>query len=251
MAPTPLPQPQFGFKYAVIFGFDFLVEGRSESFGFLPVNWSRKTSQSRNTSVASHSSNPRRSSLNEVARPHHFIPLQTPEAFRNAGSRGCFWFARLLRWFGQAVHCHLVRSHSAFAIVANGFDRTSFIAALTPIPYIGPALAAATAPEMAALALSYASAAGGFDVPPGRAPTLTAIHPNEMVLPAEHADTVRRLGRTGGGGGMGGGQNNFNQTLNIQSLDPSSLGDILSRNPSIVAGVVAQWIRGGGQPYTG
>jgi hypothetical protein len=32
-------------------------------------------------------------------------------------------FAALL-W--QAVHCHLVRSHSAFAIVADGFDRTSF-----------------------------------------------------------------------------------------------------------------------------
>jgi hypothetical protein len=28
--------------------------------------------------------------------------------------------------FGQAVHCHLVRSHSAFAIVADGFNRTSF-----------------------------------------------------------------------------------------------------------------------------
>jgi hypothetical protein len=26
----------------------------------------------------------------------------------------------------QAVHCLLVRSHSAFAIVADGFDRTSF-----------------------------------------------------------------------------------------------------------------------------
>jgi len=37
---------------------------------------------------------------NEVARPHLFIPLQTPEAFRNAGSRKCFWFARSLRWFG-------------------------------------------------------------------------------------------------------------------------------------------------------
>src|SRR5260370_24489146 len=32
-------------------------------------------------------------------------------------------FAALL-W--QAVHCHLVRSPSAFAIVADGFDRTSF-----------------------------------------------------------------------------------------------------------------------------
>src|SRR5260370_37508043 len=25
----------------------------------------------------------------------------------------------------QAVHCHLVRSHSGFAIIADGFDRTS------------------------------------------------------------------------------------------------------------------------------
>jgi hypothetical protein len=34
---------------------------------------------------------------NEVARPHHFMPLQTPEAFRDAGSRVCSWSARSLR----------------------------------------------------------------------------------------------------------------------------------------------------------
>src|SRR3982074_1112018 len=31
----------------------------------------------------------------------------------------------------QAVHCHLVRSHSAFAIVADCFNRTSFHGFLT------------------------------------------------------------------------------------------------------------------------
>jgi hypothetical protein len=42
------------------------------------------------------------------------------------------WLARVLlvrpfaALIGQAVHCHLVRSHSAFAIVADGFNRTSF-----------------------------------------------------------------------------------------------------------------------------
>ena len=51
--------------------------------------------------------------------------LPTVEAFPSPGSPGC-WFARSLRWFGQAVHSHLIRSHSAFAIVADGFDRTSF-----------------------------------------------------------------------------------------------------------------------------
>ena len=50
----------------------------------------------------------------------------------NAGSVPERWLARVLlvRPFAalvwQAVHCHLVRSHSAFAIVADGFDRTSF-----------------------------------------------------------------------------------------------------------------------------
>src|SRR5271168_940674 len=92
---------------------------------FLPVNWSRKRAGSEYVRRFPQFK-PKALIRNEVARPHHFIPLQTPEAFRNAGSRGCFWFARLLRWFGQAVHCHLVRSHSAFAIVADGFDRTSF-----------------------------------------------------------------------------------------------------------------------------
>src|SRR5271165_570424 len=99
---------------------------RSESFGlFLLVNWSRERAGSEYVRRFPQFK-PKALICNEVARPHHFIPLQTPEAFRNAGSRGCFWFARLLRWFGQAVHCHLVRSHSAFAIVADGFDRTSF-----------------------------------------------------------------------------------------------------------------------------
>lgn len=133
-----------------------------------------------------------------------------------------------------------------------GLAAANTIAALTPIPYIGPALAAATAPEMFALALSYSSAAGGMDVPAGRAGPLTQLHPSEMVLPAEHADTVRRLGQTGGArGGGGGAQGNFNQTLNIQSLDPSRLGDILSRNMDLVGGAVARWARGGAQIYTG
>src|SRR5258708_8539236 len=41
-------------------------------------------------------------------------------------SRACFWFARFAALVWQATHCHLVRSHSAFAVVTDGFDRTSF-----------------------------------------------------------------------------------------------------------------------------
>src|SRR5258708_36017734 len=41
-------------------------------------------------------------------------------------SRACFWFARFAALVWQATHCHLVRSHSAFAVVTDGFDRRSF-----------------------------------------------------------------------------------------------------------------------------
>src|ERR1700731_360569 len=72
-----------------------------ESFGlFLPVNWSRKRAGS-GYARRFPQFKPKALIRNEVARPHNFIPLQTPEAFRNAGSRGCFWFARSLRWFGR------------------------------------------------------------------------------------------------------------------------------------------------------
>ena len=66
---------------------------------FLPVNWSRKRAGSEYARPFPQLK-PKALIRNEVARPHRFIPLQTPEAFRNAGSRGCFWFARSPRWFG-------------------------------------------------------------------------------------------------------------------------------------------------------
>lgn len=34
--------------------------------------------------------------------------LPTFEAFRNAGSCGCFWFARSLRWFGRQFIAELI-----------------------------------------------------------------------------------------------------------------------------------------------
>ena len=96
------------------------------SFGlFLPVNWSRKRARS------------------EYARP---FPQLKPKALilkrsrqttllhsaLNAGSVPERWLARVLLvrpfaalvWLGSFIV--MVRSHSAFAIVADGFDRTSF-----------------------------------------------------------------------------------------------------------------------------
>ena len=47
---------------------------------------------------------------------------------------------------------------------------------------------------------SVPSAEGGWDIPAG-ATGMMKYHEREMMLPAQHADTIRRLGETGGGGG--------------------------------------------------
>lgn len=72
------------------------------------------------------------------------------------------------------------------------------------IPYVGPilaiaAMAAIFAAVMAMKGKSGASAEGGYDIPSGINP-LTQLHEKEMVLPAEHAETIRSLAGGGGGG---------------------------------------------------
>ncbi len=76
-------------------------------------------------------------------------------------------------------------------------------AALSGIPYVGPALAAASAPAamatVAGVAGSVASSAGGaWQIPADR---LNFVHRNETILPADKAAGLDRLISAGGGGG--------------------------------------------------
>ena len=87
----------------------------------------------------------------------------------------------------------------------------------------------------------YAMAQGGVDVPPGVSP-MTQLHPREMVLPANLAENVRNMS-----GGGGGGTSNSTTNMHIQSLDPSKLADIVSRNPDIFGKAAAQHRRNGGR----
>lgn len=102
---------------------------------------------------------------------------------------------------------------------ANAVQAASGAAASqSHIPIVGPMLAmAAMAAMMAAVnglmggmggggsstttTTRIPSAAGGWDIPAGINP-LTQLHENEMVLPAEHAQTIRDM--AGGGGNSGG-----------------------------------------------
>ncbi|MDO5686741.1 MAG: tape measure protein [Neisseria sp.] len=89
--------------------------------------------------------------------------------------------------------------------------------AMAGIPYVGPIVAVgAAAAAMAAVmglmrgisggggsststtSTRLPSAAGGWDIPAGLNP-ITQLHENEMVLPSEHADTIRNMGNNGSG----------------------------------------------------
>lgn len=96
-------------------------------------------------------------------------------------------------------------------------------ASVASIPYVGPILAlAALATVMAAVGGASGkvpSAARGFDIPTGMNP-MTQLHQEEMVLPAEIANTIRGLVGGGGavsGGGGGGGGGGFGG-LNVHPL---------------------------------
>lgn len=84
-------------------------------------------------------------------------------------------------------------------------------AAISSIPVVGPVLAPAAAAAafagVVAIGKNIASASGGYDIPAGVNP-LTQLHEQEMVLPKEHANTIRNLKEGGGSGGNTINQNN-------------------------------------------
>ena len=99
--------------------------------------------------------------------------------------------------------------------------------AIAAIPYVGPFLAPVMAVAAMGAVMGYAShlasARGGYDIPAGVNP-LTQLHEREMVLPAQHADTIRALGE----GGTAGGGTNIH--LNLSAIDGKSAKRFLMDN---------------------
>lgn len=106
-------------------------------------------------------------------------------------------------------------TETSAVVGANATQAASGAAASqAAIPITGPALAAAAMGAMFALVMGLVgggggskttttttripSAAGGWDIPAGINP-LTQLHENEMVLPAEHAQTIREMAGQSGG----------------------------------------------------
>lgn len=119
----------------------------------------------------------------------------------------------------------------AYAVVAAA----GAYAALAGIPIVGPFIApvAAVAALVAvgSMVKSMASAEGGYDIPNGVNP-MTQLHQNEMVLPAEHANTIRNLGANGGGGGG---------NITIHAVDAKSIKDLfMQHGPALVDSIKNQ-----------
>lgn len=107
---------------------------------------------------------------------------------------------------GASAATAATKAGEATAVVsANAAEAASGAAASqSAIPIIGPALAIGAFAAIMAMVMgarsSIKSAAGGYDIPAGINP-VTQLHAEEMVLPAEHANTIRELGASGGASG--------------------------------------------------
>ena len=116
---------------------------------------------------------------------------------------------------GAAATVATKTAETSAVVGANATQAASGAAASqAAIPITGPTLAATAMGAMFALVMGLVgggggsktsttttripSAAGGWDIPAGINP-LTQLHENEMVLPAEHARTIREMAGQSGG----------------------------------------------------
>ena len=107
---------------------------------------------------------------------------------------------------------------------------TAAMASVAAIPVTGWAMAPEVGAATYAAGMAYlASARNGYDIPAGLNP-ITQLHEKEMVLPAEHADTIRALRDRGARGGDA-----APQPVIIQALDARSVRDYLKANSHALA----------------
>ena len=137
---------------------------------------------------------------------------------------------------GEAIKGVLASALKAFLevalkqVFANAAVAGSGAAAsVAPVPFIGPALAAASMATVTGLVLgltSLISASGGADI--GNYAPLAQLHPNEMVLPAHIANPLRD---SLAGGGLG----RAPMVINISSPDAQGVRRLLLDNPGPLA----------------
>ena len=86
------------------------------------------------------------------------------------------------------------------SIMMSAWEAMAKTMASIPFP-VNIALGVAAFAGVAALVGKVASARGGYDIPAGVNP-MTQLHEEEMVLPKQHANTIRALGKSMANGGF-------------------------------------------------
>lgn len=124
------------------------------------------------------------------------------------------------------------KTAEATAVVgANAAEAASGAAAsVSSIPFVGWAMAAGVFAATLAMVMgakgNIKSARTGYDIPAGVNP-VTQLHEEEMVLPKEQADAVRRMAAGGDGGGS------FSPVINVRAMDARDVVRALSRDGRI------------------
>lgn len=141
------------------------------------------------------------------------------------------------KWLATSLMQIVESKTSALAIITGLAAQAAAgaFAATAAIPYVGPALAPAAAATAYSETMAFSAvavAAQGYDIPSNVNPVVQA-HAKEMILPPEHAETIRALSRGGGGGG--------GLTVNISAIDSRSLQKALQHQGS--SGALANAIR--------
>jgi hypothetical protein len=120
--------------------------------------------------------------------------------------------------------------------MSAGQAAASVYADVAAIPYVGwllaPPAAAAAFVAVEAFGAGF-SAEGGFDIPAGTNPVVQT-HAREMILPEEHADTIRSLKGSGGGG---------DTHLHVHAVDANSVRRLFMDSGDAVAASLKRQLR--------
>ncbi|ENV56470.1 hypothetical protein F951_02168 [Acinetobacter soli CIP 110264] len=134
------------------------------------------------------------------------------------------------------------------SIMMSAWEAMAKTMASIPFP-VNIALGVAAFAGVAALVGKVASARGGYDIPAGVNP-MTQLHEEEMVLPKQHANTIRALGKSMANGGFadpaaasGGDSYHFN----LGFLDTKGADRWLKRNGKAVANSLKGYSRNFGK----
>lgn len=123
------------------------------------------------------------------------------------------------------------------SIMMSAWEAMAKTMASIPFP-VNIALGVAAFAGVAALVGKVASARGGYDIPAGVNP-MTQLHEEEMVLPKQHANTIRALGKSMANGGFGSGGENTAQPVifspTIQAWDSKDVRRFFKKHGSELA----------------